>query len=176
MRHHVIKEPLTNTLIRFQDCDPFGHLNNARYLDYFINAREDHLNEHYGLDIYERQKQTSTNWVVAKTTIAYLSPAVFREKVWLRTRLIHYTTALLLMEGEMGGLTHNDLKSIVWIEFRHIDLKQKTPARHSDQLMSLFENIVVPIANTTDFDKRIKEIRYSRDKKVVSEKVSDRIK
>ena len=30
-------------LIRFPDCDPFNHLNNSRYLDYFINAREDHL-------------------------------------------------------------------------------------------------------------------------------------
>ena len=30
-------------MTRFSDCDPFGHLNNARYIDYFINAREDHL-------------------------------------------------------------------------------------------------------------------------------------
>jgi len=27
--------------VRFQDSDPFRHLNNARYLDYFVNARED---------------------------------------------------------------------------------------------------------------------------------------
>ncbi len=33
------KEPETQIVIRFQDCDPFGHLNNARYIDYFVNAR-----------------------------------------------------------------------------------------------------------------------------------------
>ncbi len=49
------KEPVSNVVIRFQDCDPFGHLNNARYIDYFINAREGHLVEYYNLDIYERQ-------------------------------------------------------------------------------------------------------------------------
>ncbi len=29
--------------IRFPDCDPFNHLNNSKYIDYFINAREDQL-------------------------------------------------------------------------------------------------------------------------------------
>ena len=29
--------------VRFQDCDPFGHLNNARYIDYFLNARQDQI-------------------------------------------------------------------------------------------------------------------------------------
>ncbi len=35
-------EVLTSqAIIRFQDCDPYAHLNNGRYLDYFMNARED---------------------------------------------------------------------------------------------------------------------------------------
>ena len=36
--------------IRFQDCDPFNHLNNAAYINYFINAREDQILENYHLD------------------------------------------------------------------------------------------------------------------------------
>jgi acyl-CoA thioester hydrolase len=28
------KELESTAVIRFQDCDPFGHLNNARYIDY----------------------------------------------------------------------------------------------------------------------------------------------
>jgi acyl-CoA thioester hydrolase len=95
------KEPVTVVAIRFQDCDPFGHLNNARYMDYFINVREDHLAAHYNLDIYERQKQLNTNWVVAKTKIAYISPVFFREKVAIQTSLINYNGDTLLMEGVM---------------------------------------------------------------------------
>ena len=43
-------------LIRFPDCDPFNHLNNARYLDYFINAREDQVWDAYGINITTWQK------------------------------------------------------------------------------------------------------------------------
>ena len=33
------KEPITDVAIRFQDCDPFGHLNTARYNEkkFFLN-------------------------------------------------------------------------------------------------------------------------------------------
>ena len=44
----AIQEPESKVAIRFQDCDPFAHLNNAKYIEYFINAREDHLIQAYG--------------------------------------------------------------------------------------------------------------------------------
>jgi len=42
--------------IRFQDCDPFNHLNNSKYIDYFINAREEQILKHYDLDIFKLYK------------------------------------------------------------------------------------------------------------------------
>jgi len=42
------KETETASVIRFQDCDPLGHLNNAKYFDYFFNAREDQVSKIYG--------------------------------------------------------------------------------------------------------------------------------
>lgn len=48
----INKEPIGDVVIRFQDCDPFGHLNNARYIDYFINERENHLLQYYNFDTY----------------------------------------------------------------------------------------------------------------------------
>ena len=33
--------------VRFQDCDPFNHLNNSSYIDYFFDAREDQLHNRY---------------------------------------------------------------------------------------------------------------------------------
>ncbi len=29
--------------IRFQDCDPFQHLNATRYFNYFFNSRDDQI-------------------------------------------------------------------------------------------------------------------------------------
>ena len=151
-------EPITDVVIRFQDCDPFGHLNNARYIDYFINVREDHLLEHYDLDIYERQKQSNKNWVVSKTKISYLFPVLFREKVSVMTRLIKYNDNSLLMEGVMFDKNRKALKSIIWIEFRHFDLTEGKLSKHSDELQELFNKISIKGINTESFDERVKEI------------------
>ena len=37
------KTTKSSSLIRFQDCDPLRHLNNAKYFDYYFNAREDQV-------------------------------------------------------------------------------------------------------------------------------------
>ena len=152
------KEPASDVVIRFQDCDPFGHLNNARYIDYFINVREEHLAEYYDLDIYERQKQSNTNWVVAKTKIAYMAPVSFREKVSVKTSLINYTDTSLLMEGVMLDKTRNYLKSVIWIQFRHFGLQSGKLIKHSDELMELFDKISLRGISIDSFDGRVKEI------------------
>ena len=61
----------SSTTVRFQHCDPYGHLNNSTYLDYFMNAREDQVLENYGLDIYELGHTDGVAWVVAQNHIAY---------------------------------------------------------------------------------------------------------
>ena len=30
------KTPESTRIVRFQDCDPYGHLNNAKYIDYLL--------------------------------------------------------------------------------------------------------------------------------------------
>ena len=75
------RTPTSIARIRFQDCDPFNHLNNGRYTDYFLNAREDHLLEHYGLDIYTIARTTGLAWVVSESHIAYLKPAVRTRRI-----------------------------------------------------------------------------------------------
>lgn len=42
-------ETKSTAKIRFIDCDPIGHLNNSKYLDYMLNAREDHVEDSTGL-------------------------------------------------------------------------------------------------------------------------------
>ena len=61
--------------IRFNDCDPFGHLNNSKYIDYFLNAREDHLKEHYDIDLKVWAQQGQA-FVVSAHEISDPVPAV----------------------------------------------------------------------------------------------------
>ncbi|MDM8536301.1 acyl-CoA thioesterase [Desulfobacterales bacterium HSG17] len=156
------KEPESMVRIRFQDCDPFGHLNNAKYIDYFINAREDHLANYYQFDIYERQKRFQTNWVIFKHHLVYLSPCYFRENVTIKTHLLQYSNTTLLMEGVMTDAEQKRIKAIIWTEFRYFDLAAGKPARHDDALMRFWDSIVIstvtPKLNSGDFDLRVKEI------------------
>src|SRR5215216_1790987 len=84
----MVKRPESIVIIRFPDCDPFNHLNNARYIDYFINAREDHLVTNLNFNIYHHAAQFGLSWVVGKNQIAYLKPAFLMETVVIDSTLL----------------------------------------------------------------------------------------
>src|SRR3989338_7270942 len=145
------KKPTSRVKIRFQDCDPFNHLNNGRFLDYFFNAREDHLTEHYNL------KKTGCAWVVASNQIAYLKPAMVAEEVVIETKLIEYSERALTAEMLMWNADQTHLKAILWVKFSYFEFATQKSAVHSQELIELFEQGVVPV-ETTVFETRIGEI------------------
>ena len=144
----------TKRKVRFQDCDPFNHLNNSKYLEYFINAREDQIAENYDLDIFKYMKETGLSWVVASNQISYLKPASTMETVVIESQLIQYTANLLLVEMKMWNEHETELKAILWIKFIPYNVQTKKAANHSDDLMQLFESVVLPV------DQSIFENRY----------------
>jgi thioesterase III len=147
----------TKRKVRFQDCDPFNHLNNSKYLEYFINVREDQIAEHYDLDIFKYMKTTGISWVVASNQISYLKPAFTMETVLIESQLIQYTDNLLLVEMKMWNEDETELKAILWIKFIHYNLQTKKTANHSEDLMKLFESVVLPVDQAV-FEKRYLEI------------------
>lgn len=161
--HQALPQDLhSTTLIRFQDCDPFGHLNNARYLDYFINARSDQLAAYYNFHIMEFGKQPTESWVSSKTQIAYLAPAVLAETVMIRTRLLDVgkqPKGTLLVEGVMLDAAEQRLKAVCWLEFTYINLKNGKPAIHSDDLMTFFEQVIFDETIPLHFDERVQGLK-----------------
>ncbi len=156
----IVKEPDSTAVIRFQDCDPFGHLYNSRYIDYFINAREDHLAKYYGLDIYERQKTCKENWLISKHEIAYISPVVFREHVLIRTCLLAFTENSILMEGVMLDAEGKSLKSVLWTRFKYFSFAKRGTTQHPKNIMQLFEAISMGNGiDCSDFDLRARSHR-----------------
>lgn len=147
----------TKRKVRFQDCDPFNHLNNSKYLEYFINVREDQIAEHYDLDIFKYMKTTGLSWVVASNQINYLKPAFTMETVLIESQLIQYTDNLLLVEMKMWNEDETELKAILWIKFIHYNLQTKKVANHSEDLIQLFESVVLSVDQTI-FENRYVEI------------------
>jgi YbgC/YbaW family acyl-CoA thioester hydrolase len=152
----LVREPESTAVIRFQDCDPFGHLNNARYIDYFMNARTDQIAKYYGLQLL--QEGGSKSWVVNKSQIAYFIPAKLMESVRIRTRLIHATERSLVVEGLVLDEQANHLKAFLWMEFTYVDLSTGRPSRHTDELMQLLRAIQIGDF-MEDFEARSNHLR-----------------
>lgn len=147
--------------IRFEDSDPFGHLNNGRYVDYFMNAREDQMREVYQRDIYEHMRQSGKAWVVASSQIAYLREAKYNEEVIIRTNLRWFTASDLLTEGQMLDPETGALKSVVWMRFAYLDVRKGTKATHEPELMDFYKTIAIVGEGKEDlfFEQRVKELR-----------------
>jgi len=146
--------------IRFQDCDPFRHLNNARYTDYFMNARFDQLMQFYNFNLFEVAEKTNHGWVVTKSHIAFLSPATMLEQVIIRTQLIEMTENRITVEGVMLNKDARRLKAVTWIEFTFVNLLTGRTASHTDDLMNLFRAVVVDDIFARDgFNERVDQLK-----------------
>lgn len=148
----------SQTKIRFQDCDPFNHLNNSRYIDYMINAREDHLVDNYELDIFTLAKTTGRAWVVATNQIAYISPAVTMETVIIESQLISYSQKSLGVEIRMWNKAKRKLRAVLWSKFIHINLATSLPVDHSDEFMKFVESVHLPVEQS-QFEERIQYLK-----------------
>ncbi|MBC9796328.1 acyl-CoA thioesterase [Sinomicrobium weinanense] len=151
----------SRTKIRFQDCDPFNHLNNGRYLDYFINAREDQLLEYYDIDIFRIAREQGLGWVVSSSQVAYLKPVFTMEEVVIETQLVQYADKHLLVEARMWDRDKNILKSLAWLNFVHFNLRTNKVQKHPEEFLELFREILLPVKNTT-FEERHKSFRFQK--------------
>ncbi len=153
------KMPESKVLIRFPDCDPFNHLNNSRYIDYFINAREDHLWQHYQLNIYAYGKQQGKSWVVGQNQIAYLKPATLMETVVIQSTVLELNDTDILVEMLMWNKDKTQLKSVLWSRFVHFNLVTQKRDTHSKELMDYFTPLVNALEEKVDFEQRVVQLR-----------------
>ena len=135
----------TKIKVRFQDCDPFNHLNNSKYIDYFLNVREDQLAEHYNIHVFKDLEFLGKSWVVTSNQINYMRPAHTLENIVIETQLIHYTNKKLVAEMKMWNENETELKAILWSKFTYYDLKIKKISNHSEELMEIYKTILTPI-------------------------------
>lgn len=131
--------------IRFQDCDPFNHLNNSKYIDYFVNAREDQILENYQFDIFHLAKEKGLAWVFSTNQIAYIRPVFTMEEVIIESQLIAFSNRHLVVEARMWDHTKASLKAFSWMSFVHFNLQTGKPEVHQESYMNLFEAVYEPI-------------------------------
>lgn len=149
----------TKYSIRFPDCDPFNHLNNSRYLDYFINAREDHLLQFHHFNIYERLRDKGLSWVVGKNEIVYLRPALLMETVVIRSTILKIDERAILVEMSMWDEQKRALKAVLWTTFIYFNLNTQRPEKHDAEFLLGFQPYENQLPVSISIDERAKQLR-----------------
>ena len=161
MANLLPKQIESSYVVRFSDSDPNGHLNNARFIDYFLNAREDQIAENYGLDVYAHGAETGNAWIVSKNLLSYLAPAMLHERVLIRTHILDFTERTITVEGLMMDETGTRLKAVLWCEFTYVSMTNGRPRPHDDEMMAFLGSIRDDGVDydPDGFNQRIKALR-----------------
>jgi YbgC/YbaW family acyl-CoA thioester hydrolase len=150
--------PESTLAVRFSDCDMYGHLNNIWYLKYFLDAREDHIANSYGLSLAQFAK-LGTGWVVSTNQISYLKPALVNEPVVIRSGLIDSSEHDLLVEMQMTDTKRSHLKAVMWSKFVHVTLKDGRRTAHDPKLQEMFGQLRQGGYRYDEFDRRVTDLR-----------------
>lgn len=152
----------SQTIIRFQDCDPLAHLNNAKYFDYFFNAREDQILREFQLKSAYFLMDFPVDWVVYNHQIAYIRSANLSEWVTIRTSMIYFDSNTMVEEYCMLDEAKTHLKTLLWTTSKCIDRTGKKGEHPAEvmQFLSKIQNQDVDY-QTISFQERIKQIKNS---------------
>lgn len=162
MKNNILQ---SDYVVRFSDCDPFQHLNNSKYVDYFLNAREDHLRSAYNIDLAVLASQGQA-WVVKNHTISYLRPAFYNEPISIQSMLLGVTEDTLLLEMIMLDRDKKQLKAIMHTEFVSISPGNGKRCQHTPEFFEFLKDKVLPIPEAFSHQARIehwsKELKNNR--------------
>ena len=159
-----MQKELSNLVrIRFSDCDPIGHLNNVKYLEYMLNAREDHVEEGYGFTYEEYTRKTGCTWITIQNEIAYLKEVRYNARVIISSKTIDLSDRLskveILMKSEDGKTIH----SILWLSIIYFNMKTRKSDTHPEDTKQLFQRFLVDLEEK-DFKSRVTHFRKQNKK------------
>lgn len=157
------KEISTIVKIRFSDCDPIGHLNNVKYLEYMLNAREDHVEEFYGFTYEEYTKKTGCTWITIQNEIAYLKEVRYNAKVQISSKTIEVSDRISKVEILMKSEDGKTIFAVLWITVIYFNMKTRKSEVHPEETRKTFEKFLVSI-DQQDFQSRVSFFRKQNKK------------
>ncbi|WP_018675242.1 acyl-CoA thioesterase [Riemerella columbina] len=139
------KEFSTLVKIRFADCDPLGHLNNVKYLEYMLNAREDHVEEHYGFSYEDYAKKHGCLWVAVQNQIAYLKEVKANQMVLISSKTIEIGERTATVEILMTDLDKTIVFSVLWVKVIYFNLKTRKSEPQPKEIIDVFSKYLIEV-------------------------------
>ncbi|MGC4128312.1 MAG: acyl-CoA thioesterase [Bergeyella sp.] len=152
------RETTTEVRIRFGDCDPIGHLNNVKYLEYMLNAREDHVEMFYGFTYEEYIKQTGCTWITVQNEIAYLKEVRANSKVLISSKVIEAHDRLSKIELLMKSPDGKTIHAVMWMTVIYFNMKIRQSEVQPNETTALFKKFLVELEQK-DFQSRASFLR-----------------
>ncbi|WP_297984606.1 thioesterase family protein [uncultured Chryseobacterium sp.] len=157
------RELSTEVKIRFSDCDPIGHLNNVKYLEYMLNAREDHVEAGYGFTYEEYTRKTGCTWIAIQNEIAYLKEVRYNSKVLITSKTIEISDRVSKVEILMKSLDEKTVHCVLWCTVIYFNMKTRLSESHPEETKELFRNFLVEL-DQKDFQSRVTYLRQQNKK------------
>lgn len=152
------KEISSKVKIRFNDCDPIGHLNNAKYIEYMLNAREDHVESFYGFTYEQYTKETGCTWITIQNEIAYLKEVRYNSSVVITSKTIEISDRISKVELLMKDESEQIIHAVLWITVIYFDMKTRRSAVQPPETIEKFRQFLVELPEK-DFESRVKRLR-----------------
>ena len=152
------KEISSTAKIRFSDCDPIGHLNNVKYIEYMLNAREDHVETFYGFTYEEYSRKTGCTWVTIQNEIAYLKEVRYNSKVNITSKTIEVSDRISKIEILMKSEDGKTINAVLWINVIYFNMKSRTSETQPAEVKELFKKFLVPL-DQKEFKTRVEFLR-----------------
>jgi YbgC/YbaW family acyl-CoA thioester hydrolase len=140
-KEFIKKETVSEAIIRFQDCDPLRHLNNAKYFDYFYNSREDQIAKLYNFRLNELFEEFGCSWVVYNHNISYIKPAVMGEWVKIFSRIISYDSKTTVVEYIMTDQYKRNLRAILLSTMKYVNVETGKTTTHQEEIMTFLDAV-----------------------------------
>lgn len=107
--------------VRFRDCDPFGHVNNAVYLTYLENSR---------FALWKAQNIRGV--ILARAEVDYRAQAKYGDELEVRTRLASLGRSSFQYDYEIRNVASDDTILIAKTVQVHFDYDAQRPVEMSD--------------------------------------------
>lgn len=152
------KEISTVVKVRFSDCDPIGHLNNVKYLEYMLNAREDHVEDFYSFTYEEYTRRTGCTWIAIQNEISYLKEVRYNSKVVISSKTIEISDRISKVEILMKSEDQKTIYAVLWITVIYFNMKTRKSEVQPQETKQLFQKFLVNLEQK-DFQSRTEYLR-----------------
>lgn len=129
----------TDITVRWADCDPMGHVNNAVYITYMEQARIAFFRNFFELKDGDRIKPEHFQFVIAENSCRYLKPAFIEQVLTVSIKVTEVKNSSFVFEYEMmdkvtGELIATGRSVQVWYDYQ-TGKSSPIPEKHKIKLM-----------------------------------------